>query len=102
MRCCWRGSSDFGGVVERVARLHLDEHQHAAAARDDVDLADRAAEAPRDDAIALGDEIGRGAAFRREPDEMRRDALRPRRRAVALSGHCAAPSSPLSLSASAR
>ena len=72
----------LGRIVERAARLHLDEHQHAAAARDDVDLADRASEAPRHDAIALGDEIGRGAAFRRKPDEMRRDALRPRRAAL--------------------
>jgi len=55
----------FGGAIERAARLDLDEHQHAAAAGDDVDLADRAAEAPGDDAIALGDEISRSAAFRR-------------------------------------
>src|SRR4051794_18838098 len=54
--------------------------QAPAAARDDVDLADWAFEAPGDDAIALGDEIGRGAAFRRQPGEMRRDPLRARRR----------------------
>ena len=91
----------FGGAVERAARLHLDEHQHAAAARDDVDFADRASEAPRHDAIALGDEIGGGAAFRREPDEMRRDTLGPglARRHFWITR--AAPSSP-SLSASAR
>ena len=35
----------FGGGVEICARLHLDEDQRAAAARDDVDLADRRLEA---------------------------------------------------------
>ena len=92
----------FGGVVERAARLHLDENQHAAAARDDVDFADRASEAPRHDAIALGDEIGRGAAFRREPDEMRGDALRAGARAAAFRRVIFVVPSSSSLSASAR
>src|SRR5262249_43138658 len=55
-----------GGVVERRARLDLDEDQEAAAARDDVDLADRAAPAPRNDAEALGDEQHRGPALGRD------------------------------------
>ena len=62
IRCCWRGSSDYGGVVERVARLHLDEHQHAAPPRDDVDLADRAcgSAAPRCDSPWRRDRPRRG------------------------------------------
>ncbi len=55
-----------GRVVEGIARLHLDEHQNAEAPRDNVDLADRTAEAPCDDAITLGDEVGRGAALCRQ------------------------------------
>ena len=47
--------------------------------RDDVDLADRRAKAPRHDAIALGDQERGGAAFRRQADPERRDALGPRR-----------------------
>ena len=58
----------LGRLVERGARLHLDEHQHAAPPRHDVDLADRAAKAPRHDAIAFGDQIGGGAALRREAE----------------------------------
>ena len=94
MRAAAAVSHRLGGVVERVARLHLDEHQHAAAPRHDVDLADRAAEAPRHDAIALGDQVGGGAAFRRQADAEGRDALR----AAARRWHAvsvAAPSSSL-------
>jgi hypothetical protein len=49
--------------IERGARFDLDKHQHAAAPRHDIDLADRAAKPPRRDAIALRHEIGRGAAL---------------------------------------
>src|SRR5215471_2944547 len=44
------------GVVQPVAGLDLDEHQQAAAAGDDVDFADRAPPAARQDAKAFGDE----------------------------------------------
>ena len=101
IRCCWRGKKRFGGAVERAARLHLDENQHATAARDDVDFADRASEAPRHDAVAFGDEIGGGAAFRREPDEMGGDALGPGLARRHFCDHSVVPSSS-SLSASAR
>src|ERR1700686_986754 len=67
-----------GRVVEFVPRLHLDEDQQAPAGRDDVDLADRAAPAPRQDAKAFGDEIGGGAAFRRDAEPERDLALRLR------------------------
>jgi hypothetical protein len=67
----------FGGAIERAARLHLDENQHATAARDNVHFADRASKAPRHEAVAFGDEIGGGAAFRREPDEVGGDTLGP-------------------------
>ena len=58
----------FRRIVEPLARLHLDEHQRAAPARHDVDLADRAAPAPRHDAVALGDQVGGGAALGREAE----------------------------------
>jgi len=67
----------FSGAIERAARLHFDENQHAAAARDNVHFADRASEAPRHDAVAFGDQIGGGAALGREADEMGGDALWP-------------------------
>jgi len=92
----------FGGAIKRAARLHLDKNQRATAARHDVDFADRTFEAPRHDAIALGDQISGGAAFRREADEMRRapGLAQIVVRAAALD-YCDAPSSP-SLSVSAR
>ena len=70
----------FGRVVDGLARLDLDEDQRAAAARDDVDLAERRFPAPRHDPIGLGDEQHGGAAFRRQAEPERRDALRTRRR----------------------
>ena len=48
-----------GGIIEGLPRLDLDKHQEAAASRHDVDLAERAFPAARQDAKALGDEIGR-------------------------------------------
>src|SRR6476619_89164 len=55
-----------GGIVEVRARLDLDEDQQVAAAGDDVDLAHRAAPAPRQDAKALDDqECGRSALGRK-------------------------------------
>ena len=79
----------FRGIVEPVTSFYFDENQNAAAPRHDVDLTDRAAEAASHDAIALGDQEGRGLAFRREPDAERRDALRPRRVCVVIAPrHC--------------
>ena len=74
--------TDFGRVVERRARLDLDEdQQRARRARDDVDLAERALPAPRQDAIALGDQTGGGAALRRKAEAEGGDLpLRPRLR----------------------
>src|ERR1700746_2556505 len=51
------------GVVQSFARLDLDEHQQAAAASDDVDFADWAPPAPRQDAKAFGDEKRRRPAL---------------------------------------
>ena len=65
-----------GGIVEVLARLDLDEDQQRAAAGDDVDLADRAAPAPRQDAKALGDQKSGGAALRRNAGSERNLALR--------------------------
>ena len=52
----------LGGAIERRTRFHLDECYGVEAPRDDVDLADRGAKAPRQDAIAFGDEKRRGAS----------------------------------------
>ncbi len=71
-----------------------------AAARHDIDLADRAAKAPRHDAIALGDQERGGAAFRRKAGAERGDALGSRRRRIGITA--AASSLPPPASASAR
>src|SRR5262249_56455745 len=80
-----------GGVIERVARLDLDEYEQRAAARDDVDLAERAPPAPRQDAKALGDQERRRATLGRDAGAERDLPLRTRalQRAPArpLSGH---------------
>ena len=66
----------LGGIGELLARLDLDEDEHAASPRHDVDLADRGFEPAEQDAVALGDEKGRGAAFRRQAEPERDAALR--------------------------
>jgi hypothetical protein len=71
-------TDSFGRGIERCARLHLDEYNKLVPTRDDVDFAARAFPAPRQNAIALGDEIGDGAAFRRNADAKRGDLFRPR------------------------
>ena len=65
----------FRGVVCAFARLDLDEHQRPAAARDDIDFAERGFPAPGHDPVALGDQQHGGAAFRGKPKPKRRDAL---------------------------
>jgi hypothetical protein len=66
------------GVIETAPRLDLDEHEHPAAAGDEVDLADRAAPAARHDAVALHDQQHRRPGLRREPQAERGAALRAR------------------------
>ena len=68
------------GVIERLARFDLDEHQQVPAPRDDVDLAERAAPAPRQDSKALGDEERRRPALGGDAGAKRDRALRTRRR----------------------
>jgi hypothetical protein len=75
MRRRWRWVTDQAAIVQVRARLDLDEDQQAAAAGDDVDLAHRAAPAPRQDAKALGDEKGGRPAFRRNAGAERDLAL---------------------------
>ena len=70
----------LGRVVERARAPSPRRTPAAAAARDDVDLADRASEAPRHDAIALGDEK---AAARLSAD---RPMLNAPRRAPGAAG----------------
>src|SRR5262249_61721046 len=52
-----------GRVIELFARLDLDEHQEMPAPRDDVDLAERASEAARQDAKAFCDQDARRPAL---------------------------------------
>jgi hypothetical protein len=54
----------FGGGIEAVAGFHLDEHEHPAPARHNIDLAERRAETSRQDAVALGNQKGGRPAFR--------------------------------------
>ena len=49
-------------ALQRRARLHLDEDQRVTPRRDYVDLAERAFPAPRQDAIAVRDQLCRRAA----------------------------------------
>src|SRR5262249_31111716 len=63
------------GVVQGRPRLHFDEHQQPAPPCHDVELADRALPSPRQNAVALGDEIGSGATFRRETQPERSDTF---------------------------
>src|SRR5262249_62357164 len=65
-----------GGVIERLARLDLDEYQEMPPSGDDVDLAERTAPAPRQDAKALGDEERRRPALGRDAGAKRDHALR--------------------------
>jgi hypothetical protein len=58
----------LGRFIGASARFHLDEDQRPAAARDDVDFAERCFEAARENAIALGDKKHGGAAFGRKPE----------------------------------
>src|SRR5579871_4230242 len=53
----------FGGGIEAFARLDLDKDEHAAPPRYNVDLAQRRAETPRQDAVAFGNQKGRGPAL---------------------------------------
>jgi hypothetical protein len=70
----------LGGIVEPLARLDLDEDEDAAPPRHDVDLADGGFEPAEQDAVALGDEKGRGAALRRQAEAERNAAFRIGRR----------------------
>src|SRR6516162_6257423 len=68
----------FGSGIETFARLHFHKDQHAAPPRHNVDFPDGRAETAAQYAIALGDEIGRGAALRRQAVAKRDAALRLR------------------------
>ena len=90
----------LGGVIDAFARLDLDEHQRAATARHDIDLAERGFPTPRHDAIALGDQQHGGAAFRGKPEPKSRHALlarRPRRLQRFSATRHGSASSPASL-----
>lgn len=58
----------FGRIVQCRARFHLDENQRVAAGGDDVDFAKRAFPAPRQNTVAMRDQPGRCAAFRRNAE----------------------------------
>jgi hypothetical protein len=77
----------LGRIFGALARFDLDENQRTPPARHNIDLAERRLPATRDDAIALGDEDHRGAAFCRkaEPDCSDLFAARPVERPDRLS-----------------
>ena len=56
------------GVVKTLARLDLDEHEQMTPPGNDVDLAEPAPEAARENAEALRDQKGRRPAFGREAE----------------------------------
>ena len=86
MRRCWRTITASAASSSRSRAFTSTKIERAAPPRHDVDLADRAAPAPRHDAMALGDQIGGGAAFRREAERERDLALR-RGASGASGGH---------------
>jgi hypothetical protein len=53
------------GIVKALARLHFDEDQQLAPARNDIDLANGRPIPTREDAEALGDEEGRSRGWAR-------------------------------------
>ena len=55
-------------LLDAIARLDLDEDQDAAPAGNDVDFAERRFPTPREDAVGLGDQKQRRAAFRRKAE----------------------------------
>ena len=65
-----------GGVVETLARFDFRKHQEPAAPRHDVDLAQRRTPAPRRNPEPFRDQERGGAAFCRQPEPERGDALR--------------------------
>jgi len=68
----------FSRVLKARACFYLYEHQQPTPARDDVNFADRAAPATRQDTEALGDEESGGAAFSRNSDPECSLPFRPR------------------------
>ena len=65
----------IGSLVEAAAGLDLDEGEKLTPPRYDIDLALRGAKPAGQNAIALGDQIGRGATLRRETGAEGGDAL---------------------------
>src|SRR5215467_7729514 len=57
-----------GGIVEALARLDLDEDEETASARYDVDLTDRAAETPGENAETFCDQQCGCAALGRDAE----------------------------------
>ena len=80
MRCFCRSVTESAASSSARARLHFDEDQQMAAGGDDVDFAERAFPAPRQNAIAFADQPGGGAAFGGKAEAEGRHSLRARRR----------------------
>ena len=78
-RCC-RSVTDSAASSSRARAFTSTKTSSLPRRAIDVDLAERAFPAPRQDAEALGDQPGGGAAFRRNADPECRLPLRPRRR----------------------
>src|SRR3954464_7196989 len=63
-------------IIQLCARFHLHEHEQMSAAGDDIDLAQRALPASRQNAETLCDEEARRAALGRQADAKRYLAFR--------------------------
>ena len=75
-RCarCWRGITDSAASSSVARAFTSTKTSSCRRARDDVDFADRAFPAPRQDAEALGDQQSGGAALRRNAELKARPA----------------------------
>ena len=69
----------FRSLIEVGPRFHLGEDQELAPACDDIDFAERAPPASRQNAESLCDQEDRGAAFCRDANSKRCLPFRPRR-----------------------
>jgi hypothetical protein len=68
----------LGGILKGRARFYFHKDQKMAPARDDVDFANRAAPATRQDAESFGNQKGGSAALRRNPEVECGLTFRPR------------------------
>ncbi len=77
MRRRWRGNTAAAAAANIAARLDLDDREHAAAPREDVDLARRAAPIARDDPPAAEPQVPAAEKFAEMSSPQRQVAADP-------------------------